>query len=183
MGSAVVVSGVHVTVVAMVSNASGIRKAFPKFIHGIIVIQTNATLHALGPSSSHVESLRSVWSWSVEIFEAHIHAPAHRQTEIPCFYREILIALGLWSIAAKSSIWRYKVFLGVLYHLHLDLFQLFHLSSKRLWLPFKLCVGVSLQSSRRVCSQFSELCCWPNWPSCGFLRLGEPKYEWLLKSV
>ena len=47
--------------VAMVDNASGIRKAFMKsFIKGIIVIQTKPTLHTLKPRSSHVEDLRSV---------------------------------------------------------------------------------------------------------------------------
>ena len=60
-GSAVIGSGVHVTMVAMVSNASGIRKAFLKyFINGIIAVLTNATLHTLEPCSSHVETLRSV---------------------------------------------------------------------------------------------------------------------------
>ena len=58
---AVIGSDVHVTMVAMVDNASGIRKVFMKsFINGIIVVQTNATLHTLEPCSSHVENLRSV---------------------------------------------------------------------------------------------------------------------------
>ena len=61
VGSAVIGSDVHVAMVAMVGNASGIRKAFmTSFINGIIVIQTNAKLHTLQPSSSHVENLRSV---------------------------------------------------------------------------------------------------------------------------
>ena len=36
--------------------------------------------------SSHVESLRSVWSWSAEIFDSQTHTHTHRQTEFPCFY-------------------------------------------------------------------------------------------------
>ena len=56
--SALIDSGVHV---AMVNNASGFVKSFPKqFINGIIVFQTNPTLHTLKPRSSHVENLRSV---------------------------------------------------------------------------------------------------------------------------
>ena len=46
-------------------------------------VQTYATLHTLEPYSSHVETVRSVWSWSAEIFEEHTH------TQIPCFYREM----------------------------------------------------------------------------------------------
>ena len=58
---AVIGSGAHVTTVAMVDNASRIRKAFmKKIINGIIVVQTNPTLHTLEPHSSHVENLRSV---------------------------------------------------------------------------------------------------------------------------
>ena len=54
-------SGAHVTMVATVDNASTIGKAFMKsIINGITVVQTNATLHTLEPSSSHVETLRSV---------------------------------------------------------------------------------------------------------------------------
>ena len=61
MGSAVIGSGVHVTVVATVGNASGICKTFLKeIVNDIIVVQTNATLHTLEPCSSHVETLRSV---------------------------------------------------------------------------------------------------------------------------
>ena len=53
-------SGVHMTVVATVSNASGIGKEFMKLIiDSIIAVKTNATLHNLEPSSSHVETLRS----------------------------------------------------------------------------------------------------------------------------
>ena len=60
-GSAVIGSSAHVDMVAMVDDASGIGKYFMKyFINGIIVVQTNATLHTLKPSSSHVVSLRSV---------------------------------------------------------------------------------------------------------------------------
>ena len=74
--------------VAMVNNASGFVKSFPKqFINGIIVFQTNPTLHTLKPRSSHVENLRSVWSWSAEIFEAHKDRQTDRQ--ISCFYREM----------------------------------------------------------------------------------------------
>ena len=61
VSSAVIGSGAHVTVVAPVNNASGIHKAFMKyFINGIIAVQTNLMLHILEPSSSHVETLRSV---------------------------------------------------------------------------------------------------------------------------
>ena len=61
VGSVVTGSGAHVTTVAMVDNASRIRKAFmKKIINGIIVVQTNPTLHTLEPCSSHVETLRSV---------------------------------------------------------------------------------------------------------------------------
>ena len=78
MSSAVIGSGVQV---AMVDNASGIHKAFLKlFINGIIVVQTNATLHTLKPRSSHVENLRSVWSWSAEIFEAHTDTQTDRDS-------------------------------------------------------------------------------------------------------
>ena len=51
-------------------------------------------LHTLEPRSSHGKSLRSVWSWSTEICEAqiHTHTHTHRQTEIPCFYREISLS-------------------------------------------------------------------------------------------
>ena len=60
----------------------GICKVFTKlFVQGIIVVQTNATLHTLEPRSSHVESLRSVWSWSTEIFEAQKHIHTDRQTD------------------------------------------------------------------------------------------------------
>ena len=62
-GSAVIGSGAHVTMVAMVDNASGIGKSFMKsFINGIIVVQTNQSLHTVKPRSSHVENLRSVLS-------------------------------------------------------------------------------------------------------------------------
>ena len=48
VSSAVIGSGVHVTMVAMVDNASGVCKAFMKsFINGIIAVQTNATLHTI----------------------------------------------------------------------------------------------------------------------------------------
>ena len=57
---AVIGSGAHMTMVATVNNASGIRKAFlKKCINGIIVVQTNMMY-------------------------------THRQTEIACFYREIV---------------------------------------------------------------------------------------------
>ena len=79
---AVIGSGVHMAMVVMVNNASGIRKAFLKeFINGIIAVQTNVMLHTLEPCSSHVENLRSVWSWSAEMFEAHIHRQTDRQTD------------------------------------------------------------------------------------------------------
>ena len=61
VSSAVIGSGVHVTVVAPVDNASGICKAFMKsFINGIIVVQMSLTLHTPEPNSSHVETLRYV---------------------------------------------------------------------------------------------------------------------------
>ena len=48
VSSAVIGSGVHVTMVAMVDNASGVCKAFMKsFINVIIAVQTNATLHTI----------------------------------------------------------------------------------------------------------------------------------------
>ena len=53
-------------------------------------------LHTLEPHSSHVATLRSVWSWSAEIFEAHTHRQTHRQAEIPCFCREMLYNWLLW---------------------------------------------------------------------------------------
>ena len=82
---AVIGSGAHVTVVAPVDNARGICKAFMKsFINSIIVVQTNLTSHTLEPNSSHVETFRSVWSWSAEIFEERTH------TQIPCFYKEMI---------------------------------------------------------------------------------------------
>ena len=63
----------------------------------VIIVQTHPTLHTLKQRSSHVENLRSVWSWSAEIFEAHTHRwtdrqtqrHTHRHTEMSCFYREI----------------------------------------------------------------------------------------------
>ena len=46
MVSAVIGSGAHVAMVAMVDNASGIGKAFMKsFINGIITVQTNDVSH------------------------------------------------------------------------------------------------------------------------------------------
>ena len=61
MGSAVTGSGAQMTMLAMVNNASGIRKSFLKsFINGITALQTNVMLHTLEPRSSHVENLRSV---------------------------------------------------------------------------------------------------------------------------
>ena len=61
MGFAVIGSSAHVTMVAMVDNAGGIREAFMKqFINVIIVVQTNPMLHTLKPHSSHVETLTSV---------------------------------------------------------------------------------------------------------------------------
>ena len=99
-GSAVICSGAHV---AMVDNARGICKSFMKsFISGIIVVQTNPTLYTLKPRSSHVENLRSVWSWSAEIFESHTHTHTHRHrhthththTQISCFDREMLFYSG-----------------------------------------------------------------------------------------
>ena len=60
-GSAVIGSGAHMAMVAMVDNASKIRKSYMKsFNNGIIVVQTNPTLHTLKPRSSRVENLRSV---------------------------------------------------------------------------------------------------------------------------
>ena len=41
-------------------------------------LSTLKTLHTLEPRS-HVETLRSVWSWSAEIFEAHIYRQTDRQ--------------------------------------------------------------------------------------------------------
>ena len=58
MGTTVIGSGAHVAVVATVDNARGICKAF--IYNSIIAVQTNPTSHTLKPSSSHVESLRSV---------------------------------------------------------------------------------------------------------------------------
>ena len=79
-------SGAHVAMVGMVDNASRIGKTFIKyFINGIIVVQTNPTLHTLKPHSSHIENLRS------EIFEAHRQTDRQTdgQTEIPCFNRVV----------------------------------------------------------------------------------------------
>ena len=103
---AVIGSGAHVTMVAMVDNASGICKAFMKyFINSIIVVQTNATLHTLEQCSSHIETLRSVWSWSAEIFEAHIHrqTDTHTQAEIPFFYREIILENRLYVMQTQGQ--------------------------------------------------------------------------------
>ena len=79
MGSALIGYGAHV---ALVGNASGIRKSCIKsFINSIFVVQTNLMLHTLKPHRSHVENLRSVWSWSAETFEAHIHRQTDTQTD------------------------------------------------------------------------------------------------------
>ena len=61
MGFAVIGSSAHLTMVAIVDNAGGIREAFMKqFINVIIVVQTNPMLHTLKPHRSHVENLTSV---------------------------------------------------------------------------------------------------------------------------
>ena len=58
---AVIGAGTHMTMVAMVDNASVIVKSFVKsFINGIIVVQTNLMFHTLNPSCSHGENLRLV---------------------------------------------------------------------------------------------------------------------------
>ena len=48
MGSAVIGSGAHVAMVAIVDSAGGICKSFIKsFINGIFEVQTNPRLHTL----------------------------------------------------------------------------------------------------------------------------------------
>ena len=45
--------------------------------------------HTLKPCSRQVENLRSVWSWSADIWGTHTHT----HTQISCFYREIFILI------------------------------------------------------------------------------------------
>ena len=70
--------------VVMVDNASGIGKSFIKsFINGIIVVQTNPTLH----TPHHVAAMLKISGQSDPDLHRYLR---HRHTEIPCFYREII---------------------------------------------------------------------------------------------
>ena len=94
-----------------------------------VSLHTNVTLHTLEPRSSLMETLRSVWSWSAEIFEAQIHTHTHTHTHMrwAFLHNEYFDFKYTWIIffniiLKKNSILNYCGFATFVYIKHCSLF-------------------------------------------------------------